>query len=100
MKKKKVLSTDEVKHLAKLASLQLSEEELKKYSQQLEETIDYVDNLKELDTENITPTSHTVNLKDVFFTDGEKNERGLTEDEATKNAKNKKNSFFVVKRIL
>ena len=100
MKKKKTLTTEEIKHLAKLANLPLTEEEIKKYSNQLEETIDYVENLKELDTENITPTSHTVNLKDVYFSDGEKNERGLTESEATKNAKNKKNSFFAVKRIL
>jgi len=75
MKKKKVLSSDEIKHLAKLANLPLSDEEIKKYSKQLEETIEYVENLKELDTKNTPPTSHTVNLKDIFFEDGEKNER-------------------------
>jgi len=100
MKKKRILTTDEIKHLAKLANLPLSEEEIKKYSKQLEETIEYIENLKELDTKNTPPTSHTVNLKDVFSKNGEKNRRGLTIEEATKNAKNKKNGFFMVKRIL
>ena len=100
MKKKKILTSEEIKHLAKLANLSLTEDELKKYSNQLEETIEYVENLDELDTKNTVPTSHTVNLKDVFFRDGENNNRALTNDEATKNAKNKKKGFFVVKRIL
>ena len=100
MKKKTILTTDETKHLAKLANLPLTGEEIKKYSKQLEETIEYVENLKELDTKNTHPTSHTVNLKDVFFADGEKNKRELTREEITKNAKNKKNNFFVIKRIL
>ena len=100
MKKKRILTTEEIRHLAKLANLSLSDDEIKKYSKQLEETIEYVENLKELDTKNTPPTSHTVNLKDIFFEDGEKNERRLTAEEVTKNAKNKKNNFFVVKRIL
>lgn len=100
MNKKKILTSEEIKHLARLANLLLSEPELKKYSNQLEETIEYVENLNELDTKNIPPTSHIVNLKDIFFADGEKNNRALTNDEATKNAKNKKRGFFVVKRIL
>jgi len=100
MKKKKILTSEEIKYLTKLANLKLTEKELKKYSNQLEETIEYVENLNELDTKNIIPTSHTVDLKNVFFVDGEKNKRGLSRDETTKNAKNKKNGFFVVKRIL
>lgn len=100
MKKKKILTSEEIKYLTKLANLQLTEKELKKYSNQLEETIEYVENLNELETKNIIPTSHTVDLKDVFFVDGEKNKRGLTQEETVKNAKNKKNGFFVVKRIL
>lgn len=100
MKKKRILSSEEITHLAKLANLQLSEEELKKYGDQLEETIEYVNNLTEVDTKNKAPTSHTVNLENIFFTDGEKNKRALSLEEATRNAKSKKNGFFVLKRIL
>ena len=100
MKKKKVLSSDEIKHLAKLANLPLSDEEIKKYSKQLEETIEYVENLKELNTEGAKPTSQTTNISDIYFGDGEKNSRSLDLVETIKNAKNKKENYFIVKRIL
>lgn len=101
MKKGKVsLTTDDVKHLAKLARLQLSDEEIKKYQRQLEETIDYIHNLDELNTEGVSDTFRTSASKDVYYKDGSANPRGLTQEEATKNAKNKKNGLFVVKRII
>lgn len=98
--KKRKLTKEEILHLANLSSLKLTEKEIEKYSSQLEETIEYIENLKELNTEKTQPTSHTVNLKNIYFSDGEKNKRGLIEKEVTKSAKNKKNGFFVVKRIL
>ena len=98
--KNKKLSIEDIKHLAKLANLKLADEEIKKYLSQLEETVEYVDNLKELDTASVQPTSSPVNLENVYFKDGEKNKRGLAKDEALKNAKNIKDSYFVVKRIL
>lgn len=86
--------------MAKLAKLNLTDEEIEKYTKQLEETVEYVENLNELNTGNVKPTSHTVNLENVYFQDGEKNKRGFTEEQALKNTKKKKNNFFVVKRIL
>ncbi|OGK25407.1 hypothetical protein A2954_01535 [Candidatus Roizmanbacteria bacterium RIFCSPLOWO2_01_FULL_37_12] len=99
MTKKKVLSEDSVKHLAKLANLSLSENELKKYSEQLDETIDYVENLKKLNTGQVSPTSHSVHQVNVFFVDGEKNLRILSAKDVLKNSIIK-NKFFVVKRII
>lgn len=98
--KNKVLTKKDILHLAELAKLTLSDAEVKKYLAQLEETLEYVKNLNELKVKGIVPTSQTTNLKDVFFVDGEKNERRLTQDEATKNAKNKKNGYLIVKRIM
>lgn len=100
MKKKGKLTADEVKHIARLAKLSLTQEEVLKYEKQLDETLDYVENLKKLDTERVTTTSHTVNSANVFFEDGEKNTRGFSPDLTLSNAKNKKNGFFVVKRIM
>lgn len=100
MKKTKELTKDELLHLAKLANLELTDKEIDKYAKQLSETIDYVENLKELKTEDITLTSSTVNTTNVFFKDGEKNNRTFSQEEALSNATNKKNNYFVVKRIL
>lgn len=98
--KKRKLTKEEILHLAKLSSLKLTEKEIEKYFKQLEETIIYVENLKDLNTKGTSTTSQTTNISDVYFDDGEKNSRGLESVEAIKNAKNKKNNFFVVKRIL
>ncbi len=100
MKVKPSLSIDEVKHLAKLSNLKLTEAELEKYQKQLEETVEFVKNLNELKTENVIPTSTTTNLKNVYFKDGVKNKRCLSRDKALANSKKKKGNFFVVKRIL
>lgn len=100
MKKKTELSKEEIIHLAKLANLSLTDEEIEKFRKQLTETVEYVENLNELDTKQVSETSSTAQLTDVFFKDGEENKRNLTQADALKNSKNKKNDYFVVKRIL
>ncbi|NTU47285.1 Asp-tRNA(Asn)/Glu-tRNA(Gln) amidotransferase subunit GatC [Candidatus Roizmanbacteria bacterium] len=94
------LTPDEIKHLALLANLFISDEEIDKYQVQFAETIAYVENLDELDTELVTPTSHSVPLENVYFADGTKNEKGLSQAQAISNTKKIKNGCFVVGRIM
>jgi len=94
------LSKTEILHLAKLAKLNLTDEEIEKYRNQLSETIDYVKNLDKLDTSKVTPTNSVVDLENVTFEDGAENEIGLTVKEALQNAKKTKNQAFVVDRIM
>jgi len=96
----KKLTKEEVLHLAKLAGLELSDSEIEKNSEQLSETIDFIKNLEELDTKGVAPTNSVVDLSNVTFEDGEKNERQLSQDEAFSNGKNVKNNVFVVERII
>ena len=95
------LTKDDILRIAKLANLSVTdEEEIKKYQQQLSETINYVENLNELDTTNVKPTSHSTNLNNVYFDDGTENKRGLTSSEATQNAQQQKKGMFIVPRIM
>jgi aspartyl-tRNA(Asn)/glutamyl-tRNA(Gln) amidotransferase subunit C len=96
----KNLTKEDILHLGTLASLSLSEQEIEQYKKQLGETIDYIENLHELDTEKVIPTSQTTSLRDVFFDDGEKNERSLSTEEAVQNSSKSKDGYFVVKRIM
>ena len=96
----KGLTDEDIKHLATLANLQISNEEADKFKNQLSETLHYIENLKELKTDNVTPTNHTSNKKNVYFEDGKECERMLTQEEALSNAKDKKNKYFIVKRIM
>lgn len=91
------LTTEEVKHVAKLAKLTLTEPEVKKFQKQLSEVLDYVDVLKKLDIKDIEPTSQVTGLENIFRSD----EPGpsLQPEEVLKNAKEKNNGLFLVKAI-
>ncbi|MDO8609596.1 MAG: Asp-tRNA(Asn)/Glu-tRNA(Gln) amidotransferase subunit GatC [bacterium] len=97
---KKILTKEDILHLAKLSRLELTEEEIQKYWSQLEETVEFVKNMDELDTKDVRPTNSVVDLKNVTYEDGAENKKELTNDEALSNAKNKKDGYFIVKRIM
>ncbi len=48
-----MLTTDQIKHIANLARLEISPEEEKKYSAELSSILNYIDKLKEVNTENV-----------------------------------------------
>lgn len=60
-----MLSTEEVKHIAKLARLGLENGEVDKFSKQLSDILEYVKLLEEVDTENVEPTSQVTGLMNV-----------------------------------
>lgn len=71
-----MISKNEVKHIAKLARLDLSEQEIKKYQEQLEGILSYVEKLQKVDTKNIaTADGGTRELENIWRDDEElKNE--------------------------
>ncbi|MBM4764540.1 Asp-tRNA(Asn)/Glu-tRNA(Gln) amidotransferase subunit GatC [Bacillus sp. B15-48] len=78
------ISAEQVKHVAHLARLAITEEEVNKFTQQLDKIITYAEQLNELDTENIEPTSHVLEIKNVMREDVAK--PGLEIDQVLKNA--------------
>ncbi len=88
----------DVAHVAKLANLPLSKEEKEKFEKQLQETLEYVDQLQEIDTKGIEPTSNVTGLENVTREDEIK--PSLSQDEALANAKSKQNGLFKVKAVL
>lgn len=100
MSKSADLSKKDVLHIAKLANLQIQDSNIEMYRKQLEETINYVENLDELDTSDVEPTAHSTRLSNIYFEDGTENTRQFKQEEALSNAKNTKKEMFVVKRIM
>lgn len=86
-----------VTHVAKLANLPLSDEEIKKFDAQLQETLNYIEQLNEVDTKNIEPTSQVTGLENVLAEDSAK--PSLTQEQALANAKEQHNGLFKVKGI-
>ncbi|GAA0497523.1 Asp-tRNA(Asn)/Glu-tRNA(Gln) amidotransferase subunit GatC [Salinibacillus aidingensis] len=92
------ISKDQVKHVANLARLAITEEEAEKLTDELGSIIKFAEQLNELDTENVEPTTHVLDLKNVMRKDEPK--QWLTQEEALKNAPDKKDGQFRVPSIL
>lgn len=87
-----------VRHIAKLANLTLTDDEVIKFEKQLTETLQYIAQLQEVDTKNITATSQVTGLENIFRKD--EVSPSLSQENALRNAKNKIDGFFQVKGVL
>jgi aspartyl-tRNA(Asn)/glutamyl-tRNA(Gln) amidotransferase subunit C len=89
---------DEVKHVANLARLAITEEEAEKLTNELDAIISFAEELNELDTENVEPTSHVLDMKNIFREDVSK--PGLPVEEVLKNAPDHENGQIKVPAII
>jgi aspartyl-tRNA(Asn)/glutamyl-tRNA(Gln) amidotransferase subunit C len=92
------ISKKEVEHVAHLARLNLTEEELEKMTGQLDNILSYVDKLDELDTSQVLPTSHVFSVSNAFREDIEK--ESLSQAEAVKNGPQHDGAMFQVPKII
>lgn len=63
------LSREQVQHIARLARVGLSEEDVEHFREQLSEILDYFERLRQVDTEGVPPTAHTLPLHNVMRED-------------------------------
>lgn len=92
------ITKDQVKHVAHLARLSFTEEEAEKFTEQLGNIITMAEQLNELDVENIEPTTHVLDMKNVLRED--KPRKWLTQEEALANAPEQQDGQVKVPPIL
>lgn len=92
------ISIEDVEHVAKLARLELSDEEKETFRNQLSDVLDHAKTISEVDTGNVEPTSHTVHIVNVFREDVCR--PSLAVEEATVNAPWAESGGFKVPRII
>jgi aspartyl-tRNA(Asn)/glutamyl-tRNA(Gln) amidotransferase subunit C len=92
-----MISEDQVRHVANLARLGLTDEQVKRMSEQLGAILDSIEKIQELDLENVPPTSNPLNLTNVFRPDELRAE--LTGEEALSTAPEPVDDLFAVPRI-
>ena len=93
-----MISREEVQHVARLARLALTDEELERMREQLDAILAYIDKLRELDVEGVEPTSHAVPLVNVMRDDDIA--PSLSQEAALANAPDRAGEFFRVPRII
>lgn len=64
-----MISREQVLHVARLARLELSEDEVQRMTADLERVLGHVDMISELDLENVPPTSHVVEVENALRAD-------------------------------
>lgn len=88
----------DVKYVAQLAKIELTEEQTAKFQRQFQDILGYVEKLKKLNTDSVLPLSHAVSLENVFRDDKAKSSLDITD--VLKNAPQKKGSFFKVPKVI
>ena len=91
------LSADEVRHVAELAKLRLSDAEVEQFAGQLSAILEYAERLQEVDTSSIPPTPYILPLTNVMRDDVP--EPSLSNDAALANAPDREDGFFRVRAV-
>ncbi len=88
----------DVEHVALLARLALTEEEIAMYTTELNAVLSFMEKLNELDTSQVSPTTHVLDLQNVFRED--EVGQSMAVDDVVANAPEKTDGQFKVPRIL
>ena len=88
------ITREEVVHVAKLARLELTEEELERFAGQLDAILEAVGKVSELDLSDVEPTLHPLELSNVWAEDDPR--PSLSVEEALANAPERENDAFRV----
>ncbi|MHA6532947.1 Asp-tRNA(Asn)/Glu-tRNA(Gln) amidotransferase subunit GatC [Paenibacillus sp. BAC0078] len=92
------ITVKDVQHVAKLARLQLSPEEEATFTEQMNAILQYAEKLNELDTENVKPTTHVLQVSNVMRDDVVK--ESLSQEEVLLNAPEAEDGHFKVPAVL
>ena len=94
------ITRKDVDYVARLARLKLTDEEKEKFALQLEAIISHIDQLKEIDTTDIQPTSHVLELKNAWREDKILKSSEELIGDILKNAPDREGNFFKVKKVI
>ena len=92
------LSPEQVRHIALLARVGITDEEVARFQVQLSQILDYFARLEAVDTENVPPTAHTLAMENVMRDDEPR--PSFDKEEVLANAPQREEDLFRVRAIL
>ncbi len=98
MSKGQTITEADVRHVAKLSRLHVSEDDVHHFTEQLAAVLDYIGKLNELDVDGVESMAHPLELVNVLRADQER--PGMSTDSALANAPAKTPPFFKVPKVL
>ena len=94
------ITSDDVRKVAKLCRLEIPEDNIEKYSNQLEGILEYIAQLERIDTLNVPPTTRAVEVVNVFREDTIVSSSSDVRDQILDLAPQREGEFFRVPKIL
>lgn len=92
------IKKDEVKKVAKLARLELNEDEINNHAEQLEKILDYIKQLDKIDTDKVPCTTRAIEVTNVFRKD--ENKKYQNTEDLLDLAPSREDKFFKVPKII
>lgn len=92
------LTREEVLHVARLARVGVTDEDVTKFQNQLSQILDHFDVLRRIDTEDVPPTTHTLPLSNVMAQDDPRD--SLSQEEVLENAPLDQDGYLRVRAVL
>jgi aspartyl-tRNA(Asn)/glutamyl-tRNA(Gln) amidotransferase subunit C len=92
------ITTEDVKEVADLARLEFAEDEIEDFRIQFENILKFISKLDELDTGDVKPTTHVLDISTPLREDEVKD--WITQEEALKNAPQSEDGFFAVPKVI
>ncbi len=92
-----MITVKDVEHVAKLARLELTDDEKEKFTRQLGDVLKYVEQMNEVDTTNVKPMAHAFDIVNVMREDKVVYEQ--TKEQLMQNAPEVEDGFFKVPKI-
>ena len=92
------ITPDDVEHIANLARLEFSRQELDQFQGNLKRILDYISKLNQLDTDDVPPTSHVLPIRNVTKTD--EGIQRYDRQEIFANAPSQEKGYFEVPKII
>lgn len=93
-----MITRDEVLHIAKLAKLKLTDDEIALFQEQLGRILEYFKQLEKLDTEYVPPMKHVLDIHTVVRKDEPR--PSVPPEEALKNAPKRRDNYFEVPKVV
>ena len=94
------ITSDDVRKVAKLCRLEIPDDDIEKYSNQLEGILEYIAQLERIDTLNVPPTTRAVEVVNVFREDNIVSSSSDVRDKILDQAPQREGEFFRVPKIL
>jgi aspartyl-tRNA(Asn)/glutamyl-tRNA(Gln) amidotransferase subunit C len=88
----------DVAYVAKLARINLTEDEAKLFQQQLDDVLNYVEKLREVDVTGVEASAHAVPVFNVFREDAPRH--WFTAEQALSNAPRQADGLFIVPKVV